>query len=161
MHDTNTLPNSYQYAHKILKRIVALVTIYGAGMVVAGNEFAIPLFDAFRFGPKSRGLNDDGVKYSLFTFGVLGAVLVGWMVLIISMVDLAAYEGDPTVRAMARRGLMLSVATWFLFDTGFSLASGEIEHAIFNIPFGTLIGLPLYIMHTNENGRKNLGKRKA
>ncbi|KAG7338963.1 hypothetical protein IV203_016239 [Nitzschia inconspicua] len=151
----SSLPQSYQMAHTFLKRAVQLVAVYGLGMVAAGEQLAIPIFDVFGFGPSSRGLNRNGSDYAVFAFGVLGSVLVGWMSLIGSMVELAAAENDASIRAKARRSLMMSTGIWFLFDTIFSLGMGEVAHAMFNIPFATLLGGPLYVMHKNDTVDKN------
>jgi hypothetical protein len=151
------LPQNYRTAHTFFKRVTKLVTLYGVGMVVAGEKFAIPLFDVLGFGPNIRGLNRVGVDYALFSFGVLGSVLVGWMSLIGSMIDLAADEKDVAIRATARRSLILSTAIWFVLDTGFSIVMGEVQHALFNTPFVTLLGVPLYVMHKNDMLDKSMG----
>jgi hypothetical protein len=130
--------------------VAQLVTIYGVGMVVAGEKFATPLFDLLGFGPNVNGLNRVSVDYAVFLLGVLGSVIVGWMSLIGSMVDLAAYQEDAAIRATGRRSIMRSTVTWFVFDTGFSLVVGEVNHALFNIPIATLLGTPLYVMHKND-----------
>jgi hypothetical protein len=150
----SSLPQRYQNAHLFLKRVTQLVTVYGLGMVAAGEQLATPLFDVLGFGPNSKALSRDGVDYAIFAFGILGSVLVGWMSLIGSVVDLAGYETDATVRATARRSIMLSTGIWFVCDTGFSLIKGEVEHALFNVPFLTLLGGPLYVMHTTDRPNK-------
>lgn len=152
---SSSLPKNYLTAHTFLNRVAKLVTLYGVGMVAAGEQFATPLFDALGFGPTSKGLEQDGIEYAVFAFGVVGSILVGWMSLLGSMIDLAANDTDATVRATARHGLMLSTATWFLLDTGFSLVKGEVEHALFNIPFAALLGGPLYIMYKNDPADKS------
>jgi hypothetical protein len=144
------LSQKYRTAHTFFKRVTTLVTLYGVGMVLAGEKVATPLFDVLGFGPNIKGLNRVGVDYALFAFGVLGSVIVGWMSLIGSIVDLAAYEDDEIVRATTRRSLMLSTSIWFVFDTGFSLVIGEVQHALFNIPFAAVLGAPLYVMEKND-----------
>ena len=80
---------------------------------------------------------------------------MGWMALIWCIVDLATFETSAEVRSLARKGLFVSTATWFVFDTGFSLIMREFEHAAFNIPFVTLLGVPLYKMHVHDaDGKK-------
>jgi hypothetical protein len=70
---------------------------------VAGDKIALPLFDVLGFGPNANGLNRVCVDYALFTFGILGTVIIGWMSLIGSMIDLAAYEEDAAIRFTARK----------------------------------------------------------
>lgn len=38
---------------------------------------------------------------------------------------------------------MASIGAWFAVDTGFSLAIGSWQHALFNVPFALLLGVPL------------------
>ena len=139
----------YTRAHAFLRSVVALVAVYGIGMVTAGRIFAANLFDLLGFGPNARGLDSDGVTYSIFAFSVIGAVIAGWMVLLLFVVGFVA-SPDRDTRAAARRAMALSVTIWFTLDTGFSLATGEVEHAAFNLPFMTLLAVPLYIMTKSD-----------
>jgi hypothetical protein len=155
-------PLSPQYlsAFRFLRGVVALVIVYGLGMVLSGRVFAANLFDLLLFGPNTRGLDDIGVSYAIFAFGVLGSVLVGWMILVWNVLELAIVEDNPTTRATARRAIATSTAVWFLLDTGFSLVTGEVEHALFNIPFLTLLASPLYVMCKHDTVDK-VKKKKS
>ena len=126
-------------------------------MVLAGRTFATTLFDALGFGPNTKGLNEEAIQYSLFAFAILGAVIMGWMTLMWFVLRLAIHP-DVTVRALARRALIASTIVWFTFDTGYSLAANEVNHAAFNLPFVTCLAAPLYIMTTadSENDKKGL-----
>ena len=135
---------------------MVLVALYGTGMVTAGRGFALPIFDGLGFGPTAR-LDVKGVEYSLFAFGVLGAVIIGWMSLMYFVLELAAHE-NAGVRASARKALIASTAVWFTFDTGFSIVTGELEHAAFNLPFLGLLAVPLYTMSTSDNGQEKKGQ---
>ncbi|CAB9510794.1 expressed unknown protein [Seminavis robusta] len=147
---TTTIPATYLEAHRALCVIVCLVTAYGSAMTLAGRSAALPLFDGLGFGPNSNGLNKDAVDYCIFMFGVLGAVIVGWMVLMWFVLRHLAVHPDVTVRITARRAVTYSAAAWFFLDTGFSIAMGELEHAAFNIPFLSGLAIPLYVMSTSE-----------
>ena len=152
------IPAEYRKAHGYLQVIVSLVAIYGSAMTVAGRAAALPLFNALHFGPDSKNLNDEAVSYSIFAFGVLGAVLVGWMVLMYFVLYYLAIHPDATVRALARKALALSTISWFLLDTGFSIAVGELEHAAFNIPFVSGLAIPLYVMNASDVADPKKGK---
>jgi hypothetical protein len=147
-----SLPSSrYLQAHGAFSVIVAIVALYGgAGMMLGGRTLALPLFDALGFGPNTRGLDPDAIRYCIFAFGVLGCVLVGWMVLIWSVVRNLAVHPDAAVRAHARQAILWSTGVWFVFDTGFSLATGEYSHAAFNVPFVSGFAVPMYIMETSD-----------
>jgi hypothetical protein len=141
----------YLRAHGVFSVIVAIVALYGGvGMVLGGRTLGLPLFDVLGFGPNTRGLDRDAVQYCIFAFGVLGSVIVGWMVLMWFVVRNLAVHPDATVRAHARHAIMWSTAVWFVFDTGFSLATGELAHAAFNIPFVCGLAGPMYLMETSD-----------
>ena len=148
-----SLSEQYVRAQKFFKNVLLLVVVYASGMVTAGRSFAVPFFDLLNFGPNARGVSADGVNYTIFAFGVLGAVLIGWMALFWGTIGLAVHH-DPDVRSKARHALTASIAIWFVTDTGFSLVMGEIEHAAFNLPFLTLLSVPIYIMSTNDSSRQ-------
>lgn len=146
----------YHFAHDFLRCTVFAVFIYGSGMVVAGRTVAGTLFDAFGFGPTTHALDGNGLRYAIFCFGVLGSVIVGWMLSLYSLLEMCAlkrhdstinHHGNYAVRRSARRGLFLSAIIWFLFDTTFSIVVGECNHALFNIPFVMLFIVPLQVMH--------------
>jgi hypothetical protein len=156
---TTGLSSRYRNAHRCLMAVLIAVTVYATGMVLAGSTVAIRLFDVLQFGPNARGLDAKGVDYAIFAFGVLGAVLIGWMILLAAMADLAVHQ-DRSVRIQARSSMARSVAFWFVWDTGFSLATGEWQHAAFNVPFVTLLMGPLYVMMCNDNNDVDAGGRK-
>jgi hypothetical protein len=133
-----------------LRVALVLLIAYALCMVFAGRTVAEPLFNALNFGP-SR-LNDEiAHDYSIFTFGVLGAVIVGWATSMWVMLDfMDAKEYPPKIRSKARNGLLFSIGFWFLLDTGFSIAVNEWEHAAFNFPFAICLAIPLYIMKTPD-----------
>ena len=37
----------------------------------------------------------------------------------------------------------MSIGTWFVLDTGLSLAMGSWQHAVFNLAFLAALGIPL------------------
>jgi hypothetical protein len=166
----------YRRAHQCLRAVLTCVAIYALGMVMAGRTFAIPLFDALQFGPHaprySGGVSSSSddtarenvVDYAVFCFGVLGSVILGWMVLLAGVVELAVHD-DRLIRYRARSILVASVTVWFIFDTGFSLAIGEWQHAMFNLPFVTLLMTPLFVMmrcdNNDDDNAEEDGQKKA
>jgi hypothetical protein len=116
-----------------------LIGLYAASLVVAGSATS-RLFDVLGFGMRS-GAIPEGLpqEHVLFVYGVLGSVLVGWMVLVAAVAAGPLRTGEPWAWTV----LVLSVATWFLFDTGFSLAVGSWQHALFNLGFLAALGAPL------------------
>jgi hypothetical protein len=116
-----------------------LVAGYAASLVLAG-PVASRLFDVLGFGMRS-GEIPDGLprEHVLFVYGVLGSVLVGWMLLVAAVAAGPLRSGEP----WAWPALAVSVGTWFVLDTGFSLLVGSWPHAVFNLGFLAALGLPL------------------
>ncbi len=115
------------------------VALYAVGLVAAG-PVATGAFDALGFGPQDGAVPAGPAEdYVFFVYAVLGAVIVGWMVLLAAVAAGPLAAGDP----WARPALAASVATWFVLDTGASLVLGWWTHAVYNLAFLALIGLPL------------------
>jgi hypothetical protein len=116
-----------------------LVAGYAVSLVLAG-PVASRLFDVLGFGMRS-GAIPDGLprEHVLLIYGVLGSVLVGWMLLVAAVAAGPLQAGEP----WAWPALAVSVGTWFVLDTGFSLAMGSWQHAVFNLGFLAALGVPL------------------
>lgn len=78
-------------------------------------------------------------RYITFVYGVLGAVMVGWMASLLVVV-LGPYRRGERAGWDA---LAASMGVWFVVDTTFSLASGFWENALFNGVFFVLFAVPL------------------
>lgn len=136
---------------RILVGTSLLVAAYAASLVAAG-PVASRLFDALGFGMRSGSVPDGAPRdHVLFVYGVLGSVLVGWMVLV-AAVAAGPLRGQRAGREWALRALALSVGTWFVLDTGFSLAVGSWQHAAFNLGFLAVLGIPLAGLHRTREG---------
>lgn len=121
---------------------------YGVSMVFAPS-LAGGLFETLGFGMRGAGITGGPARsYVLFLYGVLGAVIVGWMVLIAAVATGGSSAGAPWVW----RALTASVSVWFALDTGFSLVVGEWQHALFNLAFLAALGLPLLLWQRTEQG---------
>lgn len=123
--------------------VALAVAGYGTSMVllpaVAGG-----LFESLGFGMRQAGIADGPARdYVLFIYGVLGAVIVGWMTLVVAITAGQSVDGDSAVR----RSLVWSVGVWFVLDTGMSLVVGQWQHALFNLAFLVALGLPLIMWH--------------
>lgn len=84
--------------------------------------------------------SDEARRYIRFTNGVLGAVLVGWMILTYRLV--ATSRG---VRFSVRQGLMLSIGCWFVIDTAFSALHGIWGNVALNVLVAIGVLLPLQL----------------
>ena len=123
---------------KWLEVVLFLVLIYSLLLVFAGAT-AGSLFSWFGFGP-DKSINTDPVRdYLLLPYMVLGAVMAGWVFLMIQIVRGPLKEGS----AWAWTFLVRSLSLWFILDTAMSLVLGYPMHALFNIPFALALGIPL------------------
>ena len=123
---------------KWLEVVLILVLIYSLLLVFAGTT-AGSLFTWFGFGPE-ESINTAAVwDYLRLPFMVLGAVMAGWVFLMIQIVRGPLKEGS----AWAWTFLVQSLSLWFILDTGMSLVLGYQMHALFNIPFAVALGIPL------------------
>ena len=123
---------------KWLEVVLFLVLIYSLLLVFAGTT-AGSLFSWFGFGPE-ESINTAAVRdYLRLPFMVLGAVMTGWVFLMIQIVRGPLKEGS----VWAWTFLVRSLSLWFILDTGMSLALGYPMHALFNIPFAIALGIPL------------------
>lgn len=122
-----------------LTAVIGVIAVYGAVLVVRG---AVPaaLFDQLGFGMTASGITGGPERtYVLLIYGVLGAVLIGWMFLLLAVVR------GPLLRRerWAWNAVAASMTAWFVADTTFSLAIGSPAHALFNIGFGLAVAVPL------------------
>ena len=123
---------------KWLEVVLTLVLIYSLLLVFAGTT-AGSLFSWFGFGP-DKSIDTDPVRdYLLLPYMVLGAVMAGWVFLMIQIVRGPLKEGS----AWAWTFLVRSLSLWFILDTAMSLVLGYPMHALFNIPFAVALGIPL------------------
>lgn len=120
--------------------MLAAVALYAVALVIAGEQMGRLVFDRLGFGLDQVGdLSPGAVDHIVFVYGVLGAVIVGWTVLLTGIVT------GPLRRRerWAWWTVTASTATWFLLDTSMSLVVGQPGHAAFNLLFAIGLGVPL------------------
>lgn len=133
-----------------LTAALVLVGGYAVAMVVAAPVVS-DLFEALGFGPRDGGVPAGAATdHVLFLQGVLGAVVLGWVVLLLAVVRGPLRAGDP----WAVRAISASVALWFAVDTGWSLAVGSWEHALFNGAFLALLAPPLVALSPRRSAAR-------
>ena len=124
-----------------LEVVIVLVMAYSLVLVGAGG-FALSLFDTLGFGPDAA-TSDAFRDYLRLPFAVLGAVMFGWMALLLTVVRGPLRRGEP----WAWRGVALSLTSWFVIDTGISLVLGFPTHALFNVAFAVALAVPMIGLH--------------
>lgn len=121
-----------------LEAVLILVLAYSILLVVAGSV-AGSLFSALGFGPAVVIDTDEVRDYLRLPYMVLGAVLTGWAFTMLQLVRGPLRDGATWVVPLMGR----SFGLWFVLDTGMSLALGYPTHALFNVPFGVALAIPL------------------
>lgn len=116
------------------------VIIFAAGFVLVPGVMTT-LFDAMFFSANRSNatFSAEAIDYIRFAYGVLGAVMIGWMVLILRILLGAFRRGERE----AWDTITLSIVVWFVVDTGFSLSMGFWENALFNGAFLIAFAIPL------------------
>lgn len=126
---------------KWLQLVLGAVFVYSLLLVFAGS-MAGSLFSWFGFGPNESIDSNEVRDYLLLPYMVLGAVMSGWVFLMLLIVRGPLRDGLP----WARNFLIWSISLWFILDTLMSLVLGYPTHALFNIPFAIALGIPLALM---------------
>lgn len=124
-----------------LQLVLGAVFVYSLLLVFAGS-LAGSLFSWFGFGPKESIDTNEVREYLLLPYMVLGAVMSGWVLLMLLIVRGPLRDGLP----WARKYLIWSLSLWFILDTSMSLVLGYPTHALFNISFAVALGIPLALM---------------
>jgi hypothetical protein len=55
---------------------------------------------------------------------------------------------DTNVRAMVKRGVLISFTAWYVIDSAGSIASGVPSNAVFNTLFYAMVAIPLWLVKT-------------
>ncbi len=133
-------------AIKWLQLVLGVVFLYSLLLVFAGS-IAGSLFSWFGFGPTESIDTNEVRDYLLLPYMVLGAVMSGWVSLMLLIVRGPLKDGLP----WARKFLIQSLSLWFVLDTFMSLALGYPTHALFNIPFAVALGIPLILIKNQKS----------
>lgn len=139
MSDVDSITRSTGW-DRVLLVVLAGVIAYAVGLVVAGLLLGDQIFDPLGFGPDDGDIAAGRPRDNLrLVYGILGAVIVGWMITI------AAIVGGPLRRreVWAWWAIVSAVAARFVLDTGLSLLLGFVGHALFNVGFMMALAVPL------------------
>ncbi|MFM8820388.1 MAG: hypothetical protein ACKOD3_07600 [Phenylobacterium sp.] len=84
--------------------------------------------------------SEEARGYIRFAHGVLGAMMLGWMVLIHRLARISA-DGPPASNWSLIR---ISIGTWFVIDTTFSIVHGVYGNVLLNLACAIGILVPLH-----------------
>lgn len=84
-------------------------------------------------------LSDGDLRFHAFLFGVSGAVVASWAILMFFLVMFPLRQGQK----WAWVAITLSIIVWFIGDGYVSIATGFPFHAVLNLSLIILMGIPL------------------
>lgn len=115
--------------YRYLEVVTLVVALFAAAMVLTPLVSDV-LFAWMIFGEPGvpAGFSDAAADYIRFSHGVLGAVMVGWLLLVRWLVRAPLAHGDPG----AWHALTLSLVGWFVVDSTYSLLTGYWQNAVLN-----------------------------
>ena len=134
-----------EFTIKWLQLVLGAVFIYSLLLVFKGSV-AGSLFSWFGFGPNEAIDTSEVQVYLLLPYMVLGAVMAGWVFLMMLIVRGPLKDGS----LWARKFLIQSLSLWFILDTSMSVVLGYPTHALFNVPFALALGIPLVLMKNEQ-----------
>lgn len=137
---------SREFTIKWLQLVLGAVFVYSLLLVFKGSV-AGSLFSWFGFGPNEAIDTSEVQDYLLLPYMVLGAVMAGWVFLMILIVRGPLKDGS----LWARRFLIQSILLWFILDTSMSVVLGYPTHALFNVPFALALSIPLVLMKNQHS----------
>jgi hypothetical protein len=82
---------------------------------------------------------EEAMHYLRLVYGVLGSVMLGWMIVVLFILLGAFRRGERG----AWNAITLSIVIWFVLDSGYSVYTGFVGNAIFNAAFLVLFAIPL------------------
>lgn len=135
-----------EFTIKWLQLVLGAVFIYSLLLIFTGSV-AGSLFSWFGFGPNEAIGTSEVQDYLLLPYMVLGAVMAGWVFLMMLIVRGPLKDGS----LWARKFLIQSLSLWFILDTSMSVVLGYPTHALFNIPFALSLGIPLLLIKNQHS----------
>jgi len=109
---------------------IGSVALFGVILCGAASE-ATSGATRFAFEVLRRPLPADLGGAFRFTTALCGAVTLGWALTFLAIVQ-AAWDATPAAAARIWRAVTVSVAVWFVIDSGVSVATGYTRNAISN-----------------------------
>lgn len=120
--------------------VVIGVTLYALGLVFFGLALGDQIFDRLGFGPDDGEIVGEAPRqYLQLVYGILGAVIVGWMTTVGAIVLGPLRRREP----WAWPAVATASVVWFALDTGLSLVLGFVGHGLFNVGFAVALAVPL------------------
>jgi len=108
---------------------------------------------------QTAAMPEVAARFQAWVYGVLGATVAGWGVLMTFIVRIPFKRREP----WAWKGLAGSFAVWYLIDTSLSAVYGVFFNVLFNTVLLLLVAVPLAFTRRafsmGEKGRTHTGLR--
>ena len=133
---------SFIFWQRWLLVFAVLLILFGIGMVFLNTT---SVFDAFfndNINPAFRGSEDPdptALKFQSWAYGILGATIAGWGVIIFFLVKIPFAQREKWAWNALFWGLLL----WYVLDTGASIYYGVLFNALFNTVIFLVALIPL------------------
>lgn len=131
---------------------IATVGLLGLGFVVLPGKTLLVL-EALSLLDPLPNLSPSETAYLHFVYGVLGAVMWGWMVGFGLMLHVRPL---PLPRVA-----LISLVAWFVPDTALSLWTGYSSNVLLNIVALLIVAVPLLILAKGGDSEDRAGRRIA
>jgi hypothetical protein len=130
----------FQFWWRWLVVVACGTLLFGIALIALPN-FMNQVFNAVFFSASQAHLAFDAgaATYIKFVYGVLGAVMVGWAVLLLLTLIGPFRSGQRE----AWQSLVASIAIWFVVDSSYSVWAGFWQNAILNAVFFVGFAVPL------------------
>lgn len=134
-----------QFWWKALAVVIVSTLLFGLSIVFL-PQIIQPIFNLIIFNTPESPFDEAATRYIVFIFGVLGAVMVGWMVALLFLARRVGRE--------AWQAITVSVVVWYVIDTGFSLYSGYAANAVLNTVLMVAFAVPLIVLYRGLDRRR-------
>jgi uncharacterized membrane protein YhaH (DUF805 family) len=142
------MKSMFQFWWWCLVASCGIMITFGLGMVFA-PALMHQFFDQVLFASSSAQTNFDPAAnaYIFFSYGILGALLIAWMVPLLSIL-VGPFQHK---QGWAWLAIASSVGIWFAIDSSISIGSGFWQNAVSNVGFLILFAIPLAATYADCN----------
>lgn len=148
--------NKFNFWQKWFFITALIIIVLGLGLAFLGQTTIFnclinnQINNAFYGTPQ---IPEDAFKYQRFIYGVLGAVVAGWGIVLAFIAQHPFKKKEKWVW----KSIILGASFWFITDTGFSVYYKAYNNALMNTLLFIIIVLPL-ILTRNEFKRNEFRK---
>jgi len=140
--------NKFEFWQKWFFVTTLIVIVYGLGLAFFGQTDFFNYLLNNQINTAFWGTTqatEDILKFQRFIYGVLGAVVAGWGIVLAFVASYPFKKEEKWVWI----SLVLGMCVWYITDTGFSVYYKAYSNALINTLLLIIVGIPL-ILTRNE-----------